>query len=76
MEKPGFCWKYIAGLKMASIALRKYEDEQTGAVKEILFKPRNKTPETLYYIPGDEFTYTSEEELIKRLKQCQSIKQK
>ncbi len=70
-----FDWKYLAGLKMASIAVRKYRDESTGAIKEVLSRPKDEAPETLYYIPGDKYTFTSENELIKRIKTCENTKQ-
>ncbi len=75
MDKPKFQWNYLAGLKMASIAVRKYRDEATGAIKEELLKHRDKAPETLYYIPGDKYTFTSENELIKRINTCENTKQ-
>ncbi len=67
MEEIKFDWKYLTGLKMAAIAVKKYRDELTGAIKEELIRPKESTPETLYYLPGDKYTFTSENELIKRI---------
>lgn len=62
-----FDWTYLTGFKMAHSAVKKYRERTIGIIKEELFKSINALPETLYYVPGDEFTFTNEEKFISRI---------
>lgn len=62
-----FNWEYIAGIKTAQHSLKKYRDEDTGAVKEIFTDKSSDTISYLYYIPSDSMTVKDEDHLIKRI---------
>lgn len=67
-----FNWKYVTGLKVAQSAVRKYRDDDLGVVKEIVHFAADNRVEALYYIPGDSYTYTKEEDLVKRVQELQT----
>lgn len=71
-----FHWKYLTGLISSNIILKRYQDEATGAIKEEFIRAGSKHTEYLFYVPGDKFTFTSEKDLHKRIRKCQSTKQK
>lgn len=68
MEKIEFNWEYLTGLKTSQLIVRKYKDKETGAIKEELIKAEDKSKTNLYYLPGDIYTYHSEEKLRARIK--------
>ena len=66
-----FNWKYVTGLKVSQSAVRKYRDDDLGVVKEIVHYAADNRVESLYYVPGDSYTFTKEEDLAKRIQELQ-----